>query len=112
MKMRAFANVLVLFLLVVLFFGLVLAVPMPPHQLFGVVTLNGSPAPGNVTITAKVEGIEVSITSTVNGVYGKDSAELFFVPDPNGNNRGKTIELFVSGTKKAEIIFENAGLTE
>jgi len=59
---------------------------------------------------AKVLGTEVSTTSS-NGTYGYDPY-IFYVPDPNGNNSGNTIDFYLSGnTKVASYKFETGAST-
>jgi len=97
-----------------LFLSTAYAVPGIPHQFYGNVTVNGSPAEG-ATVTAKISGTEVASTVSKSGTYGSNygsNANLFFITDPNGSNSGKKIEFFLNGNKVAEYTFANGGYTQ
>ena len=56
-------------------------VQLQPHWFKGNVTVNDGPAPDGTAISAKIEGIEYSNTTTISGKYGADGD--FYVPDPD-----------------------------
>jgi len=90
-----------------LFSHLVFAIPGVPHQFFGSVTLNGSPAPDGTKVVTKIKGIEVASTITYEGKYGYEP--IFFVDDPNSVRAGEEIKFFVNGVDTGErAIFCNA----
>ena len=66
--------------------------PGLPHQLYGDVSYNGAPAPNGLSVVAKIDGITVKETTTLEGKYGH--SPLFLVADPEGTYVGKTIEFF------------------
>lgn len=105
----AFGKHLLLIAFSLLFFGMAYAVPGIPHQFYGSVAVNGAPADGAL-IVAKINNIEVARTTSSNGTYGYDPY-IFYVPDPNGTNSGKTIDFYLSGTKVASKAFETGATT-
>ncbi len=65
-----------------------LAVPQPPHQFYGDVTVNGQPAAAGVEIVTKIDGIVYASTMTdANGQYGYDP--LFTVPADDSDTTEK-----------------------
>jgi hypothetical protein len=90
--------------------NLVLAVPGVPNQFYGTVTWNGSPAPDGTSVIAKINGVQVTSTTTKNGKYGYDP--IFYVDDPNNNRQGKTINFFVNNVDTGQTAsFDNAAVT-
>lgn len=71
--------------------GAVHAAPGIPNQIWGTVTYNGAPAPDGMSVTAKINGVDVASTTASGGTYA------LIVADPNQNRAGKTIALFVKG---------------
>lgn len=104
-----FAKYFALIAFSLLFLGMTFAVPGIPHQFYGYVTINGAPADG-AGIVAKINNVERASTTTVNGNYGFNPS-IFYVPDPNSTNNGKTVEFFLSGTSVASYTFENGAST-
>jgi len=88
---------LTVFITITLLANLVLATTIPgiPHAFYGAVTWNGNPAPDGTTVTAKIDGIEVSSTTTKDGKYGYDP--VFYVDDPNNDRSGDEIRFFING---------------
>jgi len=87
-------------------------VPGIPHQFYGSVDLTNGPAPNGLLIEAKIGGVTVADTITLNGKYGYEP-ELFFVTDPDNNRNGEEISFFVNGIDTGEtIVFENGAHTE
>ena len=83
-----------------------------PHEFYGSVEVNGTPAPDNNVIFASVGG-ETYSTVTLNGRYGgRPAGILFFVRDPLGDNAGKTINFAIGGKAVGSYIFGNNGYTE
>lgn len=74
----------------------VLAVPSIPHQFYGLANFSNGPAPDGLVVEARIEGVKVASTPTLNGKYGYNPS-LFFVTDPDNNRAGKTINFFISG---------------
>lgn len=91
--------------------NIVLAVPGIPHAFYGSVKINGQPAPDGTSVVAKINGVEVSSTTTLNGKYS--GSRVLIVEDPLNNRAGKTIQFFVKGidTGKTET-FLNGGSTD
>lgn len=93
-----------------LFSSLVLATPGIPHQFYGSVTLNGSPAPDGTTVTAKINGVQVASTTTVSGKYGYEP--IFYVDDPDSDRTGDEIVFFVNNVNTGQkAFFANGGRT-
>ncbi|MDD5163449.1 MAG: carboxypeptidase-like regulatory domain-containing protein [Candidatus ainarchaeum sp.] len=90
--------------------GIAFATPGIPHQFYGTVTINGTPA-NNANIVAKINNLVVASTVSTNGGYGF-YPNIFYVPDPNNTNNGKTIEFFLNGNEVATYIFENGASTQ
>lgn len=94
-----------------LFFPLVaFAIPGIPHQFYGQVDFSNGPAPDGVGVEAKITGVTVAITTTLNGKYGY--SPLFFITDPDNNRTGKEIKFFVGGIEGGSAIFVNGEHTE
>lgn len=96
-----------------IFFLLVFSVstfaqPTVWHKFWGEVTINGNPAPDGVLITAKINGVDVAGTTTLNGNYGLEPS-VFYVPDPLNNNAGDNVEFFVNDQKSGEAVYRNGG---
>ncbi|MFH0928896.1 MAG: hypothetical protein V1818_00905 [Candidatus Aenigmatarchaeota archaeon] len=90
-----------------LFANIVLAIPAMSHKFYGTVTINGQPAPDGTTVTAKINGVDVSSTTTSGGNYGDDYS--FGVPDPDGIRVGSEIRLFVNNVYSGvSAVFCNA----
>ncbi len=89
-----------------LFSNLVLAQIMPPHQFFGSVTWNGSPAPGGMSVVAKINGVEVASTTTKDGRYGYDP--IFYIA---GDRSGDEISFFVNGVDTGQTKYFCNGCT-
>src|SRR3989344_8112197 len=91
----------------------VFAAPGIPHQFYGSVTINGSPAADGIVISAVIEGRTYNAT-TVNGEYGVLPGEPLFVEDPNSTADGETIQFFVEGQDAvaASETFSNGGFTQ
>ena len=110
-----------IFILVLLCTSVVLAVPMPPNQFFGNVTIDGKPAPDGTVVSARIAGIEFATTTTINGGYGLNSA--FFVPsddldttEKEGGKDGDTVDFYVVNTgneseSAANATFSIGGVT-
>lgn len=105
-------GVLIVFAIFLLSFNSnnVAAVPGIPHQFYGSVRIDGSPASDGINIIAKIDGVEVANTTTINGTYGYD--HLFLIPDPNNDGEGKTIYFFVNDILTNQSIFHNGSITE
>jgi hypothetical protein len=92
--------------------NIALAVPSQPHWFYGSVDINGSPAPDGTTIVAKINGIDVASTTTLDGKYGYEP--MFFVPDTDPSTRpGATISFFVNDVNTYQTaIFSTNGITK
>ncbi len=95
-----------------IFLTSVYAQPSIPHQFYGFVTINGAAA-DNASITAEIGGTEFGNTVSINGNYGIEPGEIFFVHDPNGNNTGKEISFFIndSPANQGPVTFQKGGYT-
>jgi hypothetical protein len=81
------------------------SVPTFPHQFWGGVTIDGSPAPAGTVIVAVIGGTEYSsIETTVAGEYGSSSryAGDFLVVDATGDLVGEPITFLVDGQTAQE----------
>lgn len=86
-----------------LFSNLVLAFPIG-HQFFGTVTINGNLAPDGTTVTAEINGVEYTDTTTNDGNYD-------FKVSVDSVNSGKTIYFYVDSVQANEnyqFCFEQA----
>ncbi|MBU4451876.1 MAG: hypothetical protein KJ851_03690 [Nanoarchaeota archaeon] len=85
-------------------FAEVTAPTMPPHQFWGIATINGVPAPVGTSITATIYGdLAGSAKTTSGGAYN------LIVENPN--NQGDTILIFVNTVQAASDIFANGKST-
>jgi hypothetical protein len=85
-------RMLLLGLLITLLSFSVFAAPGVPHQFYGDVIVDGSPAPDDLIIEARIGG-DVYTASTRNGAYGFEP--VFYVEDPNNDRDGETITFFI-----------------
>jgi hypothetical protein len=76
---------------IILMSASVLAVPGIPHQFWGAVTVNGQPASDGLTVTAKINGVEVKSTTTSGGEYN------LIIDDPFNDRSGDAVNFFVEG---------------
>mgnify|MGYP000601385515 CR=1 FL=1 len=85
--------------------------PCPPNRFYGSAFVNGKPAPTGMNVTAKINGVIVASTITVDGKYGY-SPYIFDVPD-NDNNCDNTVlvEFFIENKPAGQAMFENAKFT-
>jgi len=100
-------------IIVVSFVNIVFAnTPGVPHQFYGKVKINGNPAPDGVEIKVYDvdDNVYVAGTFTKEGKYGYKP--IFYVPDPDGNRYGHTLEFYVAGVKATEHPFENGMSTK
>ncbi|GAJ08825.1 unnamed protein product, partial [marine sediment metagenome] len=101
-----------------------LAVPQPPHQFWGEVTIGSQPVPGGTSVEAKIDGIAYASTTTdAQGRYGYTTEQggtgIFRVPadDPDepgkdGGANGDTIEFYVADILATTFTFEIGGHNE
>jgi len=93
-------------------------VPLPPHQFWGAVTIGDSPAPDGTVVSAEIEGVAITwSTTTSEGKYGY--SPLFKIPsdDPatpekDGGVDGDVVVFKVSGEVAGQATFESGGHTE
>jgi len=104
--MKKEISVLLFLLLILISLSFISAIPGIPHQFYGNVTVNGEPAPDNNIIEAIIGG-DHYLSVTKDGRYGY-SQNIFYVEDPNGDRKGKTIEFYVGRKYAGNAIFENA----
>ncbi len=88
-------NLLLPSLFLLIFVSSALAIPGIPHQFYGIVLINGKPAPDGTLVVAVVDGKEVARTHTRDGRYGYDP--IFYVEDPENTRSGKIVQFFVNG---------------
>ncbi len=93
-----------------------MAVPQMPHQLGGQVTVNGSPAPAGLSVSASINGVEyASGTTDAQGEYGISSAFRVSADDPvtpavEGGTNGDTINLYVDGIPAGSTTFSSGSV--
>jgi hypothetical protein len=120
-KSKGLAGVFGLLVALVMVLGLatpVFAVPQPPHQFYGNVTIGGVQAAGGTPISAKIGLVEyASTTVDTDGKYGYNP--LFRVPadDPatpaiEGGVAGDTIQFLVGTTAAQTGTFAIGGITQ
>lgn len=108
MNPKLFAIVISTFLL---FSNIAFALPGIPHQFYGTVTVNGGAAPDGTVVDARINGVIVESTTTLDGKYGYENP-LFMVDDPDNARTGSTIKFFVEGVDSGSTaIFVNGGTT-
>jgi len=81
--------------------GAVGAIPLAPHDFWGEVTINGSPAPDGTTVSAHIGSLSWS-TTTSGGSYGYAPAFQIDADDPatpekEGGTEGDVIVFEVDG---------------
>ncbi|XOB42349.1 MAG: hypothetical protein ACKKMP_03250 [Candidatus Nealsonbacteria bacterium] len=88
----------------------VLAAPGIPHQFFGTVDFSNGPAPTGLEVTAKIDEESAATATVSEGKYGYNP--IFYVPDPDNNRQGETINFFVNGIDTGETyVFKNGAST-
>ncbi len=86
------------------------SVPVPPHQFYGDVLVNGYPVSDGWGVSAKAGNQICEIVQIEDGKYGYKSLEnLFRVQAECGD--GKIIEFYVNDIRAAEIAFKSGELT-
>ncbi len=109
MKIKKFIGMIVLALFLVI--DITTAQLGIPHQFWGSITdSNGNPAHDGELVIARMNGQDVSATTTKDGYYGYKP--IFYVQDPKNNRDGKLIEFYIRNVKVAESIFQNGGTDE
>jgi len=101
-------------------FAIVYAIPGIPHQFYGTVTIDGTPAPDGTMIFAIIETPEDFIyftTTTTGGSYGWDPTLLVLADDPatpeiEGGVNGDMVIFYVDEYYVDYYIFENGAVTE
>jgi len=91
-----------------IFSNIALAIPVG-HVFYGIVTLNGNPAPDGTTVSARLDGTELASTITSEGKYSHLTLSL------DAAYSGRTIDFFVNGNQANEnyqFCFDFACLTE
>ena len=116
MEIKKKTLVLSAILMLVLLCDAAMAIPMPPHQFAGNVTIDGKPAPDGTVVSARIGGVEYVREETVNGKYG--FREPFRVPtdDPDtaekeGGVNGEVVEFYVNNELAANATFSFGGMT-
>jgi len=95
------------------------AIPVQPHKFWGAVTIDGVSATDGTLVEAKIAGITYASESTVDGKYGYNTEDLFYVPADNpdtpaiieGGVDGDTIKFYVGGILATTYTFEKGGST-
>ena len=72
-----------------------------PNQFYGDVSVNGQSAPSNLIIEARINGVNVGSTVTINGRYGYDS--MFYVEYEGSDET--PITFFVEGVQAGTASF-------
>jgi len=91
-------------------------VPQPPHRFWGAVTIGDNPATDGIAISAEIDGVTWS-TTTTDGKYGYISRFTIPSDDPatvekDGGVNGDLIVFRVGGVVADEWTFESGGHTE
>ncbi|MCD4740579.1 hypothetical protein K8R43_05340 [archaeon] len=101
-----------LMIAMVLLCSLSWAIPGIPHQFYGNVQVNGQPASDGTEVIAKIDGVEVSSGTTINGKFGY-SPNVFIITDANSNRLGKTVSFLAAGKDTGvTAIFDNGASTQ
>ena len=83
--------------------GGVQVVPAPSHVFFGDVAIEDAPAPDDAVVSAKINGVTLATSTTVNGTYGIDTPALTVpgddpdTPEKEGGVDGDPIIFYVDG---------------
>jgi hypothetical protein len=105
MKLKLFVSILLSTLLVS---NIALALPGTPCAFYGTVLINGQLAPDGTTVTAKINGVDVGSTTTLNGKFM--GSQILIVEDPINNRAGKIVQFFVNGVDTTQTFpFLNGG---
>jgi len=93
------------------------AIPMPPHQFYGNVTIDGKLAPDGTVISARMNGVEYINTTTSKGTYGMDSviaipSDDLDTPETEGGVEGDGIIFYVNGIGTTNSSFSSGGASK
>lgn len=106
MSAKYFHSVCFTFLIALFLIGTASAQPGFPCHFYGDVIINGAPAADGVVVDARVSGTSVALTTTLGGTYGEGD-DVFYVPNPQNNMDGKTVEFYVQNIKAADHVFSS-----
>jgi len=109
--MFPYKNIKLLIIFLTSFFTLsniVLAIPGIPHAFYGTATINGQSAPDGTLIEARINGVQMSNTTTIDGKYGYPVGS-FYVDDSQNDKTGKVIYFFADDVDMEESIFFSTG---
>jgi len=92
--------------------SVVFAIPGLPHQFYGTVTVNGSPAENGTKVEVKIGSAVIVSKITADGKYGY-TPNVVMITDPDGNRAGQTIAFFVEGVDTGKTaVFSGGTLTK
>jgi hypothetical protein len=74
------------------------AVPGFPVQIWGAATINGLPAPDGTQVSAKINGVDVAITTTSGGIYD------LIVSDTDNTRSGSIVTIFVNNINSGKTV--------
>ncbi len=78
-------------LFLVLLSSSIIAMPSPPHNFYGTVTVNGNSAQDGLLIEGQINGKNASATTTTDGKF------TLTVQDPYGDRTGKRVYFYIEG---------------
>jgi hypothetical protein len=107
-KTAVWAVVLFVSLVIIPTLAFAQGAPCLPHKFKGTATVNGIPAPTGLEVTAKIDGLVVEESITVDGTYGYDPWE-FKIYDPYCQNEGKLVEFYIEGVLAASVYLGENG---
>jgi len=117
MEIKKRTLVLSAILMLVLLCNAAMAIPMPPHQFYGNVTIDGKPAPDGTVISARINGVEYINTTTSKGTYGMDRfiaipSDDLDTPETEGGVEGDIIKFYVNGIEAANVSFSSGSTSK
>lgn len=85
--------------------------PCVPNRFYGTATVNGNSAPTGLEITARINGLEMASTITVDGKFGY-IPYVFDVPDNDNNcENSATVYFFIEGQAAGQATYSNGNFT-
>jgi len=117
MKIKNKTLVLSAILVLVLLCDAAMAIPMPPHQFAGNVTIDGKPAPDGMVVSASINGVEYVREETINGKYGyqepffRVSSDDLDTMEKEGGVNGDVVEFYVNNELAANATFSFGSMT-
>ena len=114
MRSQTFQLPMILFAVLLCIAPPVSAIPPLPYELYGVITIDGNPAPGNTHIIAKInERIVGELDTKLEGVYGGSKTfDERLVVNAEETDIGEYITFWIGDRQAAQKTIMQAGMSQ